>query len=68
MHHGEKWINKGRVFGESHKKQAVSIIKFLGELKHMTIVIPTGTIGEQGLCVIIMQMKEEEQKEAKKIV
>lgn len=34
----------------------------------MTIAIPTGTIGEQGLCVIIMQMKEEEQKEAKKIV
>lgn len=34
----------------------------------MTIVIPTGTIGEQGLCVIIMQKKEEEQKEAKNIV
>lgn len=34
----------------------------------MTIAIPTGTIGEQALCVTIMQMKEEEQKEAKKIV
>lgn len=32
----------------------------------MTIVIPTGTIGEQGLCVSIMWMKEEEQKEAKR--
>lgn len=33
----------------------------------MTIVIPTGTTGEQDLCVSIMRRKKEEQKEANKI-
>lgn len=28
------------------KKQAVSIIQFLGELKYLTIIIPIGIIGE----------------------
>lgn len=33
----------------------------------MTIVILTGTTGEQDLCVSIMRRKKEDQKEANKI-